>query len=404
MIHLLPKLARFPYVAVFTSCHSPIDRYGEYEWVIGIATEDAATFETWESVKEVENQWLMGILPYELKNKLEPTLQTKANQEVLFPETPLFVPQCILLQKKGTTEWEIEGDISLLEKEYPALSMENLNKTPDFQSNFSRSTYIQTIETLKKHIKAGDFYEINLAQRFEAKISISEPWTVFQKLIEISPVPFAAFIKWKDKFLLSASPERFLQLKENRLVAQPIKGTAKRGKTTMEDEALRQALSVSIKEQAENVMIVDLMRNDLYRSAEINSVEVPYLFEIQTFPQVHQMVSTITARKKTDCTWQKVIANTFPPGSMTGAPKVMACQMIDRYESVPRGVYAGAAGFVKPNGDFDWNVIIRSLVYDAKNQYLTYHVGGAITFDSHPEAEYEETLIKAQAIRNIWEQ
>jgi para-aminobenzoate synthetase component 1 len=198
--------------------------------------------------------------------------------------------------------------------------------------------------------------------------------------------------------VLCASPERFLQKQGERLISQPIKGTAKRGQTPEEDAARITHLRTSEKEQAENVMIVDLTRNDLHRSCITGSVEVPYLFEIQTFPTVHQMVSTVTGQVQPGLAWQQVVANTFPPGSMTGAPKVKAMELIRRYEGRARGAYAGSLGYCTPDGDFDLNVVIRSIVWDSASGKLSYHVGGAITYDSTPEAEYEETLLKALAI------
>jgi para-aminobenzoate synthetase component 1 len=192
-----------------------------------------------------------------------------------------------------------------------------------------------------------------------------------------------------------------LALRGHTLVTQPIKGTRKRGITSEEDAALKQELFESEKERAENVMIVDLARNDLYRSSEVNSVEVPHLFEVKSFPQVHHLVSTITGRKRPDLTAWEVIGHAFPPGSMTGAPKVSACDWIDHYERSRRGIYAGSIGYFSPTGDFDLNVVIRTLIYQADSQVLSYHVGGAITYDSDPEAEYEETLVKAKAIAQL---
>ncbi|MEO1452115.1 MAG: anthranilate synthase component I family protein, partial [Bacteroidota bacterium] len=252
------------------------------------------------------------------------------------------------------------------------------------------------------HIKAGDFYEINLAQAFVAEDVSITPQAVFKRLMEISPVPFGAYIRFGEKHLICASPERFLQRQGNTLRSQPIKGTAPRSQDPQEDELHATYLRESLKERAENVMIVDLTRNDLNRSCDPFSVQVPHLFEIQAFPQVYQMVSTVEGQKRPEVSNADIWANTFPPGSMTGAPKVKTMEMIDYYEPIARGVYAGSAGYIKPNGDFDWNVIIRSLVYDAETKRLCYHVGGAITYDSDPAAEYAETLLKAKAIRKIW--
>jgi len=222
-------------------------------------------------------------------------------------------------------------------------------------------------------------------------------------LTGVSPVPFASYLRWQDCYLICASPERFLQLRGDQLCSQPIKGTAPRGMTSAADAAHRAYLAHSEKEQAENVMIVDLTRNDLHRSCRTGTVTVPQLFEIQVFPQVFQLVSTVVGQKRPELSVPQVLANTFPPGSMTGAPKVMTLGMIDRYEPLGRGLYAGSVGYFAPGGDFDFNVVIRSLIYDAREQLLSYHVGGAITYDSDPQREYEETLIKARAIRKLFE-
>ena len=308
----------------------------------------------------------------------------------------------LFCKKKAENTPEILGQKEIAQAIFSAV--ENID-TPtiisDFEANFSKENYIETIEKLQAHIKEGDCYEINLAQRFWAKAHSFSPAAVYAQLRKHSQVPFATFIKWEEKHLLCASPERFLKLNKNNIVSQPIKGTAARGKNTQEDMQYKAYLQNSLKEQAENVMIVDLTRNDLYRSTEINSVKVPYLFEIQSFSTVHQLVSTIVGKKRADITWANVIAHTFPPGSMTGAPKVRTAQLIDKYETVARGIYAGSAGYISPENNFDFNVIIRSIVYDKQQALLSYHVGGAITYDSVPEEEYAETLLKAAAIRQV---
>lgn len=398
----IQAISGFHYAAIFENCESKVDKYGEYEFIIAVANADTQTFTTWESLSKSSDIWRVGILPYELKQLFEATLTTSKKVEIPFPEVAFFVPQCIILQKKGENSLEILGQKAIAQAIFSAV--ENID-TPtiisDFEANFSKENYIETIEKLQAHIKEGDCYEINLAQRFLSKVHSFSPATVYAQLRKHSQVPFATFIKWEEKHLLCASPERFLKLNKNNIVSQPIKGTAARGKNAQEDMQYKAYLQNSLKEQAENVMIVDLTRNDLYRSTEINSVKVPYLFEIQSFSTVHQLVSTIVGKKRTDITWANVIAHTFPPGSMTGAPKVRTAQLIDKYETVARGIYAGSAGYISPENDFDFNVIIRSIVYDKQQALLSYHVGGAITYDSVPEEEYAETLLKAAAIRRV---
>ena len=398
----LQAISTFCYAAIFENTGADIDKYAEYDYLIALANADTDVFTTWEALAESKAKWRMGILPYQLKQHFEPKLSSEKKAEIPFPEVAFFVPQCLLIGKKGATSPQILGDTSLWES---VLAAEEKPITPtqssEFVANYTEAEYIATIEQLQQHIKEGDTYEINLAQRFLAKSIHFSPANVYHQLRQVSQVPFAAFVKWKELYLLCASPERFLKLQENTLISQPIKGTAPRGKNAQEDMRYKAHLQNSLKEQAENVMIVDLTRNDLYRSSEINSVKVPYLFEIQSFPTVHQLVSTVIGKKREEVSWAETIANTFPPGSMTGAPKVRTAQLIAEYESVERGIYAGSAGYISPENAFDFNVIIRSLVYDASQNLLSYHVGGAITADSVPKEEYAETLLKAEAIRKI---
>jgi para-aminobenzoate synthetase component 1 len=221
---------------------------------------------------------------------------------------------------------------------------------------------------------------------------------VYADLLKKSPVPFGAFVKSNGCYLMCASPERFLKKTGNRMLSQPIKGTSKRGVNEAEDIALKQALLNSEKERAENLMIVDLVRNDLARSAKTGTVKVEELFGIYSFEQVHQMISTVSATLADGIHWVDALKYAFPMGSMTGAPKISAMHLIEQYERTARGLYSGAVGYITPEGDFDFNVVIRSLQYNSINQFLNFEVGGAITYDSIPEKEYEECLIKAGAI------
>jgi para-aminobenzoate synthetase component 1 len=197
---------------------------------------------------------------------------------------------------------------------------------------------------------------------------------------------------------LSASPERFIKKSLNKLYSQPIKGTVRRAQDDAEDEKLKSALLASEKERAENLMIVDLVRNDLAKSSETGSVEVTELFGRYSFKQVHQMISTVSSTIIDGLNPVTAIANAFPMGSMTGAPKVMAMQLIEQYENSKRGLYSGAIGYFAPNEDFDFNVVIRSIQYNEERQYVNFEVGSAITIDSHAEQEYEECLLKASAM------
>ncbi|RMG56752.1 MAG: anthranilate synthase component I family protein [Bacteroidetes bacterium] len=397
----------YPYVAFFDSCGSEVDRYGSWSWLLGVGGADTRRLESWLQLLQHQDHWAMGLLPYDLKNQLEPRLHSRDEPPVSWPEVAFFLPETVIGLRRGASEPEVllhpAGRPDPLPTLRAALPLPPLSEAaPDFAPLMDRDTYLRTIRRLQQHIRDGDFYEINLTQAYVARHRLEDPAAAFLQLTEISPVPFAAYLRYGDRYLLSASPERFLQSAGPWLRSQPIKGTAPRGRTPAEDARHQQALRHSIKEQAENVMIVDLTRHDLNRSCETGSVSVPRLFEVQTFPQVHQLVSTVEGRRAGDVTALEALGRMFPPGSMTGAPKVMTMEMIDHYEACGRGAYAGSAGYMDPEGDFDLNVIIRSLIYDASGEQLCYHVGGAITYDSDPAAEYEETLVKARAIRLLF--
>jgi para-aminobenzoate synthetase component 1 len=396
--------ATFPYAQMLDTCESSIDRYGSYELLVGVSSGKNLVTSWDEARKELGEKWLMGGLSYELKNRFEPILSTRNRAVNPVPEVMLFEPETVVYLKRGEDKLHISGpDAGLMEFLDKEPEPQILSDIPSFSANFTRDEYVQTVQKLRNHIEEGDCYEINLSQVYSADAEIGHPEEVYLRLLEISPVPFASMLKWGGYWLLCASPERFLQKEQSCIRTQPIKGTAARSEDPVIDQANKTYLQASLKEQAENVMIVDLSRNDLYRVCKTNTVKVPYLFEIQEFPTVFQMVSTVEGEVEESLKNDEIIEQIFPPGSMTGAPKVRTMQLIDEYERSARGLYAGSVGYFSPDGDFDLNVVIRALQYDAKTNKLAYQVGGAITWDSDPEAEYEETLLKAAAIRRIWE-
>lgn len=371
-----------------------------------MGVSDGPGLNNWAEWKDSQaaGNWIMGALPYELKGQKDQRLTSAIPPDVQWPTIPGFVPKLLLVCLKGSDRvWILRNELPGWEQalDTPA-SEDDILPVPDFQSNFSREQYVRTVDLLRDHIREGDCYEINLAQRFTSKYQHSSPWQLFEALIGVSPVPFATYFRHGDLHLISASPERFLQHHHGQLLTQPIKGTARRGNDKQEDQELIAALRTSKKEQAENVMIVDLSRHDLNRFSLPHTVSVPHLFDIQSFEQVHQMVSSVTGTLDPAFTSLQALEGIFPPGSMTGAPKFKVMQLIDKYEKTGRGVYAGSVGYLSPSGNFDFNVVIRSLVYDHQKNRLDYHVGGAITYDSDPELEYEETLLKAAAIRKIF--
>lgn len=354
-----------------------------------------------------ENNWKIGFVSYDYKNNIE-QLTSKGIDDIGFPEEFFFTPQLIIefskleLQISYNNQFYNETDLVLL------LSSFNLQQPKDKENasikilpRITKDEYLKCVSKLKEHIQQGDIYEINYCQEFYAHQVQLNPIDTYFKLNKKSPTPFSCFVKFNDKYLLCASPERFMSKTGNKLISQPIKGTIKRGVTIAEDEVLKHQLKNDPKERSENIMIVDLVRNDLAKIAKRNSVKVYELCAIYTFPQVHQMISTISAELKKEVDFKQIIHALFPMGSMTGAPKIRAMELIEQYETSKRGLYSGTVGFIKPNGDFDFNVVIRSVLYNASSKNLSYFVGGAITSLSVPEKEYEECLLKAKAINEV---
>lgn len=371
--------------------------------------------------------WLFGHFAYDLKNETE-RLQSSHPDGIGFPDLYFFRPRYILrLQPSPTANGE---GLSMPEAEIldePQLHMltisgENLSRetaekiyqeclqeatdTPiaptwpavQLQSHMDRAYYLQAVNALREHIRKGDCYEVNFCREQFAHATITDPVLLFRRLNNLSPAPFAAYYKTGDKYLVCSSPERFLKKQGNKLTSQPIKGTARRSPDPALDAQLRDALLHSAKEQSENVMVVDLVRNDLSRTAVQGSVKVDELFGIYAFPQVHHMISTVTATLDERFHFTDAIRLAFPMGSMTGAPKVRVMQLIERYERSRRGLYSGAIGYITPEGDFDLNVVIRSILYNAASQYVSFQTGSAITFYCDAEKEWEECLLKAKAL------
>ncbi|MCB0641386.1 MAG: anthranilate synthase component I family protein, partial [Phaeodactylibacter sp.] len=266
------------------------------------------------------------------------------------------------------------------------------------QARFSKPEYLQQVQRIKEHILEGDLYELNFCQEFFTEGVACDPLALFHQLNQAAKTPFAAYYKVRNRHLLCASPERFLKKTGDRVVSQPIKGTIQRGSTPATDAAFKAQLQASEKDRAENVMIVDLVRNDLAKTCLPGSVQVDDLFGIYPFETVFQMISTISGRNKPGTSPIEVLRQAFPMGSMTGAPKVKSMELIEALERSQRGLYSGALGYISPEGDFDFNVVIRSLLYNAATEYLAFQVGGAIVYDSIPEQEYEECLLKAKAL------
>jgi para-aminobenzoate synthetase component 1 len=354
-----------------------------------------------------KKDWLFGHISYDYKNQLEKGLVSRHAVKTEFPLFHFFRPQIVCYINKECTLLTIESLDVTPETIYTSIlccTAEIATRLPrlQFRQAIDKDTYLQTITKLRQHIAAGDCYEINFCNEGYCENAVIDPLPVFVSLNTLSPAPFAAYYRLNDKYALCASPERYLQKNGNKLLAQPIKGTARRGSNEQTDNDIKTALQNDIKERAENVMITDLMRNDLARCCETGSVMVEELFGIYTFPQVHQMISTISGTLQKVLSFTDALRYTFPMGSMTGAPKIKVMQLIDMYEHCRRELFAGTMGYIDPNGDFDFNVVIRSLFYNAGTQYLSYQTGGAITYDSKPENEWEEMRLKAWALEQIF--
>ena len=295
----------------------------------------------------------------------------------------------------------MEGDLKDIHSLSLSQQENSLASEIKIKLRIHKDEYFQKLNSILNHIHRGDIYEMNFCQEFYSENSSIDPVKVYQRLNDISKAPFASFLKLNEAFLLSASPERYLKKDGDRVLSQPIKGTEKRAEDSKEDKRLKKALKKNPKEIAENIMIVDLVRNDLSQSAMKGTVKVEELCKVHTFEQVHQLISTIVCQVKKDLHPVDIIKSTFPMGSMTGAPKISAMKIIENIEETKRGLYSGAVGYFTPNGDFDFNVIIRSILFNAASKYISYSVGGAITAKSIPEKEYEECLLKAKAMRQV---
>ncbi|OAB79014.1 aminodeoxychorismate synthase component I [Cochleicola gelatinilyticus] len=373
-----------------------------------IQTDHFGAFDALNEYQTKTNDWLFGYLTYDLKNSVE-QLHSKNHDGLQFPDLYFFQPKKVFLFSENEVELhylnmvddELETDWNeILSTQLKNPSEEFNSETPvKIKVRTSKDSYFEKVTTMLQHIERGDIYEANFCQEFYSEATKINPLRVFQHLNSISHPPFAAFLKIKDRYALSASPERYLQRKGDVVISQPIKGTAPRLNDPGEDAAMVQQLISDPKERSENIMITDLVRNDLSRIAKKGSVEVEELCKIYSFEQVHQMISTITCKVDPETSSVSILKNTFPMGSMTGAPKVSAMKIIEELEDAKRGLYSGAVGYFAPNGDFDFNVIIRSILYNADQDYVSYSVGSAITAKSIPENEYEECLLKAKAMR-----
>lgn len=386
--------------------------YSNYDCILAvdaftsIKTDYHNAFEDLKQYQQTSKDWLFGYLSYDLKNDVE-ALQSNNYDGLEFPDLFFFQPKKIFLLKGNQLEIqylkfcddEFEEDFVAISSQNPDLHFEH--SEIEIRQRISATDYLDKVSKMLTHIHHGNLYEANFCMEFYAENATINPLHKFLKLNEISQPPFAVFLKNNKQFLLSASPERYLKKEGDLLISQPIKGTAKRFLDPIEDEKSKNQLASDSKERAENIMITDLVRNDLSHTAQKGSVQVTELCRIYSFMQVHQMISTITSKLDSQYAIVDAIKNTFPMGSMTGAPKISVMKIIEELEETKRGLYSGAVGYFTPEGDFDFNVVIRSILYNQENKYVSFSVGSAITSLSVPEKEYEECLLKAKAMLEV---
>ncbi len=365
------------------------------------------SFENFRNFNQNNQDWIFGYLSYDLKNEVE-KLNSNHFDGIGFQKMYFFIPKYVIILKKNILRIEYLTEITDIEEIKAIIhkilsiqvpQIESSIQTNSIQNKFTKEEYLQTVDKIREHIHKGDIYELNLCQEFYIENIKIKPDNIYQKLNNISPAPFSCYMRNFDKYLICSSPERFLVKQNQKIISQPIKGTIRRSEDDKEDKKLRAFLCSDEKERAENMMIVDLVRNDLSRTAKKGSVKVEELCKIYSYGHVHQMISTISSElEEIKFDIIELLKTTFPMGSMTGAPKIKAMELIEKYEKTKRGLYSGSVGYISPNKDFDFNVIIRSILYNQTNEYLSFTVGSAITYQSNAENEYKECLLKAEAL------
>lgn len=395
---------QFPITYLNSNDGSGIVAFGEGESFV--MTEAMGMDKLQEFVDQNSGKYIFGYLSYDLKNQLH-GLSSKNPDHLNFPEAILWIPKYVVslrnenfnfLQGNKDTEG-YEFLINFLEEE---TDQNHHHYSSEFKARITKEQYLEKVKGLKEHIQQGDIYEINFCQEYYIdNIDINYSLDTYFKLNYVTKAPFSGYLQYEDFSVYCGSPERFLKKTGCKIISQPIKGTAGRDENPEKDEQLKAELASNPKERSENIMIVDLVRNDLSRIAVKDSVNVDELCGMYTFETVHQMISTISGELKPDLSFTDILKATFPMGSMTGAPKLKSMELIEKHEAFKRGLYSGSIGYIDPAGDFDFNVVIRTLLYNRKEKYLSCAVGSAITIQSDPEKEYEECLVKVKRILSI---
>ena len=393
----------------YQQTYSSFDAILAVDAVSSIRTDYHHAFTSLKNYQSQCSDWVFGYLSYDLKNDVE-LLESNNFDGLGFPDLYFFQPKKLFLFKGNSIvvmyidqfQKDIKLDLkainNIVKKEFV-----HEEEPIKIKLRIHKDEYFEKVNKVLEHIHRGDIYEANFCQEFYAEDTIINPLETYFKLNTISKPPFATFFKCYDLFLLSASPERYLKKDGYKILSQPIKGTARRSLDVIEDNQLKVNLEHDEKERSENIMILDLVRNDLSKTAIKGSVRVEEFCKVHTFKQVHQMISTVSSQIDAMVHPVDVIKSTFPMGSMTGAPKISAMNIIEQLEETKRGLYSGTVGYFTPEGDFDFNVVIRSILFNKTNKYVSYSVGGAITAKSDPLKEYEECLVKAKAMRDVLE-
>lgn len=383
-----------------------------YELLVGV--ESILTVDNLSFIENNKvNDWWFGHLNYDYKSQLFSQLNSRHTAQLKNEDCQFFKPKIVVSIEHTATILTIEiYDSGYVASEVLASILKtSCNVEPftipklSFAQSFTKESYIQQVQQVKTHIKNGDCYELNLCMQATSHVpnKIMDCIALYNQLNEVNPAPFSALYKIGDCWMIGASPERFIYKSDQLIVAQPMKGTIKRIlNDPTKDAAQISLLENNIKERAENLMIVDLMRNDIAKCAMTGSVKTTELCKAYTFPTLHTMISTISGVVKEGMSNVEVLKACFPMGSMTGAPKYIVMQLIDRLEENKRELYSGTLGYMNPDQNFDFNVNIRSLFYNQQSGFLSYETGGAITIDSDPEAEWQEIQLKAVAMLNLF--
>ncbi len=374
---------------------------GEFKFsrLIGIGKKVEITSSNKQSLPKL-HKWLaeqqdlvLGYISYDAKNLLE-NLTSESNDSIGFPVFHFFVPETVVIENEGhLTVLSHLNELNFCES--PKLGHIEIG---DPKKLISRGAYVKQVRSLKKHIQLGDIYEVNYCVEHGFKNTKINPFTLYRQLRSESPAPFSAYVADDDKYLISSSPERFMKKVGANILSQPMKGTNRKLKENLEQ---MQALKQDAKEVAENVMITDLVRNDLSKTAKKGSVRVEELCGVYEFEHVNQMISSVTSELRDGCQALDALLNAFPMGSMTGAPKISAMKLIENHEDFKRGLYSGSVGYFTPELNFDFNVVIRSVLYNEREQVVTFPTGSAITINSDPDKEYDECMLKAEAMRKV---